>query len=52
MVVGSGQGHYLEILAKKNPVALDYFPGDFTFKGIPRKGDFPEGEDRNHGLKG
>jgi hypothetical protein len=30
----------LENLAKKNPLALDYFPGGFTFKAIPQKGDF------------
>jgi hypothetical protein len=34
-------GITLEILAKKNPSALDYYPGGFTFKAIPQKGDFP-----------
>jgi superoxide dismutase, Cu-Zn family len=42
----------LWILAKKNPATLDYFPGRFTFKVIPRRSTFSPGNHKTMVKRG
>jgi Cu-Zn family superoxide dismutase len=42
----------LQDISKKNPAALDYFPGRFTFKEIPRRSTFSHGNHKTMVKRG